>query len=137
MAATTADVGRVKEIYEAFGRGDVPAIQELVTDDIVFYDPGPPEVTHAGTYRGRDGVAEFFRLLAESQEFESFEPLEFYAGGERVVVLGRLRATVRATGVTYDNEWAMVFTFRDGLVSRFQVYEDTARELAAHVARQS
>ena len=45
----------VQELYAAFGRGDVPAILEQLTDDVVWYDPCPPEVPHAGRYGGRDG----------------------------------------------------------------------------------
>lgn len=53
---------------------------------------------------------------------------------ERVVVLGSLHARVKDTGRSYDNEWAMVWTLRDGKVAGWQSYEDTARELAAHGA---
>ena len=33
---------------------------------------------------------------------------------------------------TLDNEWAMAWSLRDGKVAGWQIYEDTARELAAH-----
>jgi hypothetical protein len=57
---------------------------------------------------------------------------EYIAEGERVIVLGRMRATVKATGRPYDNEWAMAYRFENGKIANFQVYEDTARELEAH-----
>ena len=59
-------------------------------------------------------------------------PTEFLAQADRVVVLGSIRAQVKDTGRSYDNEWAMVWTLRDGKVAGWQIYEDTARELAAH-----
>jgi ketosteroid isomerase-like protein len=49
-----------------------------------------------------------------------------------VIVLGSLRAKVKQTGLVYDNEWAMSWTLRDGRITKWQIYEDTARELAAH-----
>jgi ketosteroid isomerase-like protein len=128
------NVATIREIYDAFGRGDLPAIVERVTADVVWHDPGPPAVPHAGTYHGREGVAQFFMRVGETLEFEDFQPSDFLAAGDGVVVLGSLRARVLETGRSYDNDWAMAWTLRDGKVARFQVYEDTAVELEAHTA---
>ena len=126
------NVQMVQELYAAFGRGDVPAILDQMADEVVLYDPGPPEVPHAGRYQGPEEVGLFFARVAETLEIEAFAPTEFLAQADRVVVLGSLRARVRNTGRSYDNEWAMVWTLRDGKVTAWQLYEDTARELAAH-----
>jgi ketosteroid isomerase-like protein len=99
---------------------------------VQWYDPGAPEVPHAGRYHGREDVSRFFAVIGETLEFENFEPREFVADRDLVIVLGALRARVNATGRFYDNEWAMVWRLRDGKVASWQVYEDTARELAAH-----
>ncbi len=128
------NVQLVQDLYGAFGRGDVPAILDQLTDDVVFYDPGAPGVPHAGRYRGREEVGSYFARIAETMEIEEFAPTEFLAQADRVVVLGSLRARVKDTGRSYDNEWVMVWTLRDGKVAGYQIYEDTARELAAHGA---
>ena len=47
-------------------------------------------------------------------------------------MLGSIRARVKDTGRTYDTEWAMAGRCREGKVAGWQIYEDTARELAAH-----
>jgi ketosteroid isomerase-like protein len=122
----------IRSVYEAFGRGDVPAILGMLADDVDWYDPGPPEVTHAGRYRGRDDVGRFFSKVGESLDIEAFQQTEFIAKGDRVIVLGSIRAKVKRTGLVYDSEFAMSWTLRDGRVTKWQVYEDTARELAAH-----
>jgi uncharacterized protein len=122
----------VRGVYEAFGRGDLPAIINLMADDVDWYDPGPSAVTHAGHYHGRKGVEQFFARVADTLEIQTFEPAEFIAQGNRVVVIGKLHARVKQTGRSYDNEWAMAWTIRDGRIAAWQVYEDTARELAAH-----
>jgi ketosteroid isomerase-like protein len=122
----------VKDLYEAFGRGDIPAILNMLAEDVDWYDPGPPAVTHAGHYRGRDDVLRFFSRLGETLAIEAFEPTEFIAQDDRVIAFGSLRAKVKQTGLVYDNEWAMSWTLRDGRVTKWQIYEDTARELAAH-----
>ena len=74
----------------------------------------------------------FLGRLAETLDIEAFAPTDFLAQADRVVVLGSIRARVKETGRTYDNEWAMVWTLRDDKVAGWQIYEDTARELAAH-----
>jgi uncharacterized protein len=53
-------------------------------------------------------------------------PGAFIAEGDRVVVLGRERGRVKGTGKTFDNDWALVFTFGGGKVTGFQCYENTA-----------
>ncbi len=116
----------VQAIFEAFGRGDVPGVLAHLADDVEWRAPGPAAVPYLGERRGHGGAAEFFTQLGSSVEFESFEPGAFVAEGDRVVVLGRERGRVRATGKAFDNEWALVFTLGGGKVTKFQLYENTA-----------
>ena len=58
--------------------------------------------------------------------------MEFIVQGDRVIALGSIRAKVKQTGLVYNNEWAMSWTLCDGRITKLQIYEDTARELAAH-----
>ena len=126
------NVRAVQAMFAAFGRGDIPAVLDALTDDVEWRLAGPTEVTYAGTRRGRDQVAEFFKVLGQASEFEVFEPQEYIAQGDKVVVLGHERQRVRATGQVAENDWAMVFTLRDGKIAKFRNYEDTAAVAAAH-----
>ena len=122
----------VQEGYAAFGRGDIRALLNLYTEDVEYVIPGPPDIIpYAGTYRGHDQVAQFFSLLADAVEFEQFEPQQFIAQGDRVVVLGRNRGRVKATGHSLVEEWAHSITLREGKVTRFQAYNDTAAVVLA------
>jgi uncharacterized protein len=88
---------------------------------VVWFIPGRPEVVpYAGERRGREGATELFRLLGAAVEMEAFEPSEFVAEGDKVVVLGSERGRVRATGKTFDNPWALVFTLRGGRITEFR-----------------
>ena len=87
----------IRSLNDAFGRGDIPTILNALADNVDWYDPGPPAVTHAGRYRGRDDVLRFFSRTGESLEIEAFEPTEFIAKGDRVTpleVVKRLRGDV-------------------------------------------
>jgi ketosteroid isomerase-like protein len=123
----------VKEMYAAFGRGDIPGVLGVLADDIEWRLAGPSELPYAGLHRGRDEVAKFFQTLNQATEFEDFEPREFFARGDKVVVLGHERQRVKATGKVVETEWAMVFTLRGGKIARFHNYEDTHTVVAAHL----
>src|SRR5829696_4753318 len=94
---TNTDV--LQQGYEAFGRGDIPAILDLLTDDVEWIQQGPSVIAFAGTRHGHEGVAEYFSLLDEHLEFEQFEAREFVAQGDTVVVVGFERSvSVRRAG---------------------------------------
>ena len=52
----------VRELLDALEARDVPAIEALLADDVVYYFPGRSPV--AGTYRGRQAVIGLFRAFA-------------------------------------------------------------------------
>jgi ketosteroid isomerase-like protein len=126
---TNADV--VHRGYEAFGRGDIPALLDLLSDDVEWSQQGPSVIPFAGTRHGHEGVAEYFSLLGESLEFEQFEPREFVTQGDTVVVLGIERSLSMATGRTIEHEWAHVYTLRDGKIAKGRFFEDTGAYVAA------
>jgi ketosteroid isomerase-like protein len=116
----------VQGSYEAVGRGDISALLDLMTDDVEWAFQGPSSIPFAGTRHGRDGVAEFFTLIGANLEFEVFEPYAFIGDGDTVVALGRERSRVIPTGRTVVQEWAHVYTLREGKIATFQGFEDTA-----------
>jgi ketosteroid isomerase-like protein len=126
---TNIDV--VQETYEAVGRGDIPAVLDLLTDDVEWTLQGPCVIPFAGTRHGREGVAEFFSLVGENLEFQQFEPREFVAQGDTVAVPGYERSLIKLTGRTLEQEWAHVYTLRDGKIAKFRAFEDTAALVVA------
>jgi uncharacterized protein len=126
---TNTDV--VQQAYAAFGQGDIPALLNLLTDDVEWSLPGPSVIPWAGTRHGHEGVTEFFSMLGETLEFEQFEPREFVAQGDTVVVLGHERSLVKPTGRMFEQEWAHVYTLRDGKIAEGRFIEDTAAQVVA------
>ncbi|HEX5691443.1 MAG TPA: nuclear transport factor 2 family protein [Roseiflexaceae bacterium] len=129
--STESNLTIAQGIYSAFGQGNIPAILDVFADDVELHEPpgGTPPFT--GVYHGLDGAATFFRNLVETVDVLAMEPQEFVAQGDVVVVLGHYRFRPKTTGIPYDTDWAMVWRFRDGKVSKFQVHYDTATEAAA------
>ena len=137
MSATPNELGTrtnvevVQETYEAVGRGDIPAVLDLLTDDVEWTLQGPSAIPFAGTRHGREGAAEFFSLVGKNLEFEQFEPREFVVQGDTVAVLGYERSLIKPTGRTLEQEWAHVYTLRDGKIAKFRAFEDTAALVVA------
>jgi ketosteroid isomerase-like protein len=75
-----SNLATVQGIYEAFGRGDIPAILDQVADDVVWDRfPGGNAGAAAGVpwleeRTSREGVGEFFQTLA-GIEFHVFAPV--------------------------------------------------------------
>jgi ketosteroid isomerase-like protein len=119
------NIQTVQEAYADFGRGDIAAILARLTEDVTWNMPGGPEIPFAGQRKGPAGAAEFFRILNESDEMLDFEPREFFAKGDKVVVLGWYRGRARTTGKEAGMEWVHVFTLRDGKIAGWVEFTDT------------
>lgn len=122
----------IRDAYAAFVRGDVAEVLACLTDDVVWDTLGPPQIPYGGVFHGKDGVAEFFSVLAESDEVQAFEPQRFFADGDMVVVLGHYEATVKATGNPAETDWVQTFKFRDGKVAEYCEYFDSAKYAEAY-----
>ena len=122
----------VQEAYAAFSRGDVQAILDRLDDSVAWtavYGAGS-NVPMAGERRGKAAVGEFFKLVATHVNFARFEPKEFVATGDKVVTLGHYTAKTSANK-EFDSDFAMVFTMRNGKVTKFQEFLNTAALNAA------
>ena len=125
----------VQDAYAAFGRGDIQALLTNFADDIVWipvYGTGS-HVPTSGERRGKAAVAEFFKQVAENVYFSRFEPKEFIATGDKVVALGHYTATTPSKK-GFDSDFAMVFTLRNGKVTHFQEFCNSAAINAAYAA---
>jgi ketosteroid isomerase-like protein len=121
-----ANLKTVKDAYAAFSRGDIEAVIDACTDDVVWEAPGTKEVPQAGLFNGKSGVADFFRILMDTEEPQFLETEAFFANGDRVVVLGHYSARVKATGRTAQTDFAHSFVLRNGKVAKYRQYYDTA-----------
>jgi ketosteroid isomerase-like protein len=117
---------RVKDVYAAFGRGDMPALLEVLADDVEWVAPGPPDVPTTGTRRGKQAVQAWFGTVVENLDFQLFEPHEFIAQGDKVIALLNTELTTRRTGRKVVSHEAHLWAFRDGKVIRHEAFEDTA-----------
>jgi ketosteroid isomerase-like protein len=128
---TQDNLAIVQGIYTAFGQGNIPAILDVLAEDVEFHEPPGGEPPFTGTYYGRDGAETFFGEMLSAVDVLMLEPHEFVVQGGTVVALGHYRFRAKATRRTYDTDWAMVWWLRGGKVVKFQIHDDSATEAAA------
>jgi ketosteroid isomerase-like protein len=126
------NVSLVQSLYDAFARGDIPAILGAMDPDIVWDIPQAPDYPLGGTHRGPQGIAsEFFSVIPSYYlEFAAI-PQHMVDNGDRVIVLGEYRGKGKASGTAFQVPVAHVYDFRDGRWIRFQEYTDTGTIAAA------
>lgn len=116
----------VQAMYQAFGRGDLPALVAFMDPDIEWQNPGPSELGYFGTHRGPAAVSRnIFGFIAERLRFEQFEPREFFSSGDKVVVLLECAAVAAPSGKRVAQNVVHVFTLRDQKVVRFQDFQNS------------
>ncbi len=129
MTQASDNTALARSMYEAFGRGDIPAVAGMMTPDMVWMEAEGNPYADLNPYKGPDKVVSglFMRLGTEWNGF-SATPHDFIAEGDRVVVLGRYGGTNLATGQKLDAQFAHVVTVKNGKVAAFQQYTDTAQQ---------
>ncbi|MGD9587700.1 MAG: nuclear transport factor 2 family protein [Pyrinomonadaceae bacterium] len=111
----------IQGIYEAFGRGDIPAILEKLSEDVEWEygieDTGVPWLQER---RGSENVTGFFEA-AGGLEFMKFQPKELLESNNIVVALIDVSFKVRSTGRAVEEEDEVhIWHFDEsGLVTRF------------------
>ena len=118
------NLNSIKAVYEAFAKGDIPSVLEILSRDIDWTEAeGFP---YGGTYHGPKAVLEgvFMRLGAEWKDFAAV-PHEFIDGGDTIVALGKYSGTYKATNKSFEADFAHVWNLREGKAVRFVQYVDT------------
>ena len=122
----------VKDAYAAFERGDIDGVLNALAEDVEWEVPGPAEIPYAGLFRAKSGVADFFRILSDSDDVLFFEAEMFFTQGDRVAVFGHYTARVKGTGNEAHADWVHSFVVRNGKIAKFREYYDTAKFAEAY-----
>jgi uncharacterized protein len=95
------NVGHIRQLFDAFGAGDVATIRGLIPDDAVWHFPGRHGQL-AGTHRGRDAIFAFLlKVQALSEATFHLDLVDVLANDNNAVVLFRGHGS--RGGQTLDN----------------------------------
>jgi len=106
----------IKTAYEAFSRGDVPAILSTLTDDVVFETEGPARLGFTGTYRGHAGAIAYFTALATEHRDVKLTINDYFEGPDSIATFGRYECTLTVNSAPVNSPIAHLFRFRDGKI---------------------
>lgn len=124
----------VKQCYQDFMNGDIPQLLSRCKDDIAWELPEIEGIPFAGKRQGHAQVAEFFKQVDEMQNIEQFEPRDFVAQNDKVIVMGHYAWNVKPSGEPIESDWIHVFTIRDGQIAGFREFMDSHVAEAAYRA---
>ena len=131
----TGNAAIVIGLYEAFGRGDVPAFLARLAEDVAWEDWLDNWAQRAGvpTMARRTGPAEVadFCSIVGTWTLHDFTVLDVIGDGRQVVAEVRAEFSM-PNGGRFADEEIHLWTFDEsGRVVRFRHYLDTAKHIAA------
>ncbi|PCJ71064.1 MAG: hypothetical protein COA62_00060 [Rhodobiaceae bacterium] len=130
--STSDNIAATQKLFEAFGAGNIPGIVAFLNDDVVINFYGPEDIIpYAGTYNGKQEAQRFFETVLSSVDIHVFEPEEFIAERDKVIVTGHLHLTAKSTGSAIKSDFVHVITMKNGKWSRFRDFMDTVQAASA------
>lgn len=124
------NVERVRAALDAYSRGDLDSALADV-DPGVEWRSAIIGVAEGNVYVGHEGYRRWYAESLEAFEQLTTEATEFRDLGDRVVMLGGIKAIGRESGVRVDSETGWLFTFRNGKIVKGEGFLSHAQALEA------
>jgi ketosteroid isomerase-like protein len=121
------NVELVRQGWEAFERGDMSQVLDLMSDDLVTHRSHPD----AATYYGKEGYLDLTADWVEGFDEWSSTAEEFIDAGDRVVVRVRQSARGKTSGVSVESEFWFVFAIAARKVVRLDMLTSRDEALEA------
>jgi ketosteroid isomerase-like protein len=125
----TSNMDVVRGLYDAFAKGDVPAVLDAMDPNIEWREAeNNPYKMDGQAWVGPDQITQelFMKLMSDWEGF-TVTPNTFHDAGNTVIVEGRYTAKHNSTGKNLDAQFCHVWTIAGGKLAKFQQYADTAQ----------
>jgi ketosteroid isomerase-like protein len=123
------NVELVQAAFDAYFRRDEPALLKLVAVDVVITQF--PEQVDVRDYHGHEGFRQVMIDWTGSWDDWSIEILGARELGDLVLASARQRGRGKASGAPMDAEATFVFTVREDLIARWQMFSSEEQALKA------
>ncbi len=123
----------VDGLYQAFAKGDVPAVLAVMDADIVWNEAEGFPYADKNPYIGPDAVLNgvFARIGAE-WEYWNLADIQLHdMANDMVLATLRYKAKHKATGKVINSQTAHLWTLKDGKIVAFQQFTDTKQAAEA------
>ena len=117
----------VRRGWDAWERGDLSAVLQMMSDDLVTHRAPP----FGDARHGPKGFLEVNRDWMEGFAEWSVTPTDYLDAGDRVVVRTAQKARGKESGVPVAAVFWFVFALRDGKVVRIDIHAEEAAALEA------
>jgi len=122
----------VQDFYGALGKGDIPTVLSMITDDAEWDMPHPRNVVpFGGKWKGKEEVTKFFQVMHDTVQVKGFELQEFLADKNKVIVIGKMKGVAISTGKEYENDLVAVWTVENGKIKGMRDFMDTVQGIGA------
>jgi ketosteroid isomerase-like protein len=116
--------------FEAFNRGDLDAVGELLHDDVVAVVTD--SLANSGVYEGRDGFARMLAHWVEPWEELRVDVLELIEEGDAVLAPAVQHGRGRGSGVEISMRVVFLLRFRGDRMDFYRLCE-TLEEAREHI----
>jgi ketosteroid isomerase-like protein len=117
----------VRAGYRAFSEGDIDTAVEMLDERIEWHPP--PTSLEPQPLHGRQAVREY--LTPNVFAMQTAEPQEFIEEGDRILVVARVWARGRESGLEMEVTSFHLWQVEGDRVVRFRPYDDRGEALAA------
>jgi uncharacterized protein len=124
-----SNIQLARDVYDAFNRADIATVLGAFDPGIEWREAeGNPYEPSGSPWTGPDAVLQnlFMKMGADWAGF-TVHPKSFHEAGDTLVVEGRYTGTFKPTGKSLDAQVCHVLKFRDGKLTSFQQFVDTAQ----------
>jgi ketosteroid isomerase-like protein len=121
------NVAIAQKLLEGMGSGRDPSeIAAAFDADLVFEIQGDDGVLPwIGRKTGRQAISDFIRDIRALTEPVTFDVEDILASDSRTAIVGALQTRIKATGKITATQFAIILTITGGVVTRFQMLEDS------------
>lgn len=100
---------------------------ELFAEDVDFLCAGTDDAEWIRPRNSRGGMFEMFDTMQKSFDPDGRDAslTSFLVDGEDAVITGKVTQRLRSNDVSFTIPFALHLTIRDGLITRYHIYEDS------------
>lgn len=120
------EVGVVSQMYQAFGAGDMEALQQTLSPNTIWNYNGSEFIPYAGTYKGKEEVVGFIGKIMTHVDVLDFQVKQMISEGNTVLVLGSEKQQLKKNGKILEQAWVQIYTVENGLITKMEEFANTA-----------
>lgn len=120
------EIQTVSKMLQAFGKGDMEALKNTLSENTVWHYNGSDAIPYSGTFKGKDGAVKFISAIMGSVDILDFKVNQLLANGKTVVVLGSEKQKIKKNGKVLEQDWVQVYTVENNLITHMEEFANSA-----------